>query len=60
MDRQFWTNVQYSRRECLELVSVLCSFNEKKVLEIFETVGCPIDGNNIEACHLISKKQAIC
>lgn len=51
MDRQFWTNVQYSRRECLELVSVLCSFNEKKVLEIFETVGCPIDGNNIEACH---------
>ena len=30
---------------------------EEKVLNIFEKVGCPIEGNNIEACHRISKKK---
>ena len=30
---------------------------EEKVLKIFEKVGCPIMGNNIEACHWISKKM---
>ena len=30
---------------------------EEKVLKIFEKVRCPIEGNNIEACHRISKKN---
>ena len=30
---------------------------EKKVLKIFEKVGCPIEGNNIEACHRLSEKK---
>ena len=61
MERQCWANAQYSRRECLELVGVPRSVSdgdlEEKVLKIFEKVGCPIEGNNIEACHRISKKK---
>ena len=61
MERQCWANAQYSRRECLELVGMPCSVSdgdlEEKVLKIFEKVGCPIEGNNIEACHQISKKN---
>ena len=60
MERQCWANAQYSRRECLELVGVTRSVSdgnlEEKVLKIFEKVGCPIEGNNIEACHPMSKK----
>ena len=28
-----------------------------KVLKIFEKVGYPLEGNNIEACHGMSKKN---
>ena len=60
MERQCWANAQYSRRECLELVGVTRCVSdgnlEEKVLKIFEKVGCPIEGNNIEACHRMSKK----
>ena len=59
MERQCWANAQYSRRECLRLVGVPRSISdedlEEKVLKIFEKVGCPLEGNNIEACHRISK-----
>ena len=59
MEHQCWANAQYSRRECLELVGVPRSVSdghlEKKVLKIFEKVGCPVEGNNIETCHRISK-----
>ena len=61
MECQCWANAQYSRRECLELVGILRSVSdedlEKKVLKIFEKVGCPIEGNNIEACHRLSEKK---
>ena len=61
MERQFWANAQYSRRECLDLVGVPHSVSdgglEKKVLKRFEKVGCLIKGNNIEACHQIRKKK---
>ena len=60
MEHQCWANAQYSRRECLELVGVTRCVSdgnlEEKVLKIFEKVGCPIEGNNIEACHRMSKK----
>ena len=61
MEHQCCANAQYSRRECLELVGVPRSVSdgdlEEKVLKIIEKVGCPIEGNNIEACHQISKKN---
>ena len=64
MERQCWANVQYSRRECLELAGVPGSASdddlEEKVLKVFEgilKVGCPVEGNNIQACHRISKKK---
>ena len=61
MERQCWANAQFYKRECLELVGVPRSVSdenlEEKVLKIFEKVGCPIEGNNIEACHRISKKN---
>ena len=61
MEHQCWANAQYSRRECLELVGVPRSVSdgdsEEIVLKIFEKVGCPIEGNNIEACDRIRKKM---
>ena len=61
MARQCCANSQYSRRECLELVSVPRSVSdgdlEEKVLKIFENIGCPIEGNSIEVCHQINKKK---
>ena len=63
MERQCRVNAQYSRRECLELVSVPRSVSdgdlEENVLKIFEKVGCSIEENNIEACHWTSKKKKI-
>ena len=60
MERQCCVNAQYSRLECSEVVGLPRSVSdgdlEKKVLKIFEKVGCPIKGNNIEACYRISKK----
>ena len=61
IERQCWANAQYSRRKCLEFVGVRLSVSdgelEEKFLKIFEKVGYPIEGNNIEACHRISKKK---
>ena len=61
MKRQCWVNAQYSRRECLELVGVPRSVSDgdlkEKILQIFEKLGCPIEGNNIEACQRTSKKK---
>ena len=37
--------------------SVSDSDLEEKALKIFEKVGCPIEGNIIEACHRISKRN---
>ena len=54
-------NTQYSRRECLEVVGILCSVDdntlEEKVIQVFQKAGCNIDSGNIEACHCIAKKN---
>ena len=61
LDRQCWANAQYSRRECLEIVSIPRSVNdnslEEKVIQVFEKVGCNIDSSNIEECHCITKRN---
>ena len=60
MDLQSCTNAQYSRRDCLELMGIPGSVSDgdlvEKVLKIFEKVSCPVEGNNIEACHRVQKK----
>ena len=59
LDRQSWANAQYSRRECLEIVSIPRSVDgnslEEKVIQVFEKVGCNIDSSNIEAFHCLTK-----
>ena len=50
VERKSWSNEQYSRRECLEIVSILESVTdspfEKTALNIFEELGVSID-----TCH---------
>ena len=61
IEHQCWANDQYSIHECFELVGVPRSVSdgdlEEIVLKIFEKVGCPIEGNNIEAYDRIRKKM---
>ena len=56
LERQCWAIAEYSRRECLEIVGILRSADDKsldeKVIQVFKKVGC-----NIQACHCISKKN---
>ena len=45
LTRQCWANVQYSRRECLDIVGIPRLSGEdleEKVLNIFEKLGCDI------------------
>ena len=62
MERQCWANAQYSRRECIDIISIPSEVKaddlEEKVAKIFETLGCSIPPNRIEACHGVSKKCA--
>ena len=61
LEKQCWAKVQYSRRECLELVGIPSSIGhdqlEDKVLEIFNKVACNIVKENVEACHPIGKNN---
>ena len=58
VERQCWTNAQYSRRECLEVAGIPHDFSienlESKVLEVFNKVGCEIHSSDIEAFHLLT------
>ena len=61
LERECWANAEYSRRECLEIVSIPRSVDdnslEEKVVQVFEKVGCNIDSSNIEVCHRITKRN---
>ena len=63
IERQCWANVQYSRRECLDVIDVPSEVDadvlEEKVLNIFGKVGCDIPPERIEACDRISKKSSV-
>ena len=60
IERQYWAIVQYSRRECLEVVAIPKEVEQKdlegKVLSVLENVGCKINPDNIEDCHRLNKK----
>ena len=56
-----WSNEQYSRRECLEIVgipeSVTDSSFEETALNIFKELGVCIDASDIEACHRVGPQS---
>ena len=55
MERQCWVNIQYSRRECLEMTGIARQVDvknlEKKVLLISQKIGCTIDPSFADDCH---------
>ena len=61
LERQCWSNSQYSRRECLELTGIPETSDnntlESTVLKIFEKLEVNMDPSNVEDCHWISSKN---
>ena len=61
IERHCWLNAQYSRWECLDIVGIPSGMEtdalEKKVVAIFEKLGCIILTEHIETCHRITKKN---
>ena len=64
VERQCWSNAQYSRRECLEVVGIPSSVNirdlEDKACTVFNRIGVVVKPDDIEACHrLYNDKETI-
>ena len=63
LEIQCWANIQYSRKECLEVAvipeSVKQNELEDKVLRIFKKVGCDVPSDNIEACHRVGRHNDV-
>ena len=63
MERKYWANAQYSRRECLELVGIPQSVKdddlEKIVTKIVNKVGINITERDMQAVHRIGKEGSI-
>ena len=61
LERQCWSNSQYSRRECLELTGIPETSDnntlESTVLKIFEKLEVKVDLSNVEDFHSISSKN---
>ena len=61
LERQCWLNAQYSRKECVEVVTIPCQVDDKdleaKVLSIFQKVGCTIAPEFIDDCHRLGKNN---
>ena len=61
MERQYWANARYSRRECLEVAGIPRQVDdknlEKKMLSIFQKIGCIIDPTFIDDCHRLGKNN---
>ena len=55
LDRQTWSNSQYSRRECLELSGIPETIENNglkgTVLGIFEKLDVMVDPSNVGDCH---------
>ena len=55
LERQCWSNAQYSRRETLEISGILENIDdgelEGKVLNVLSKLDVNIDPANVEACH---------
>ena len=55
LERQCWSNAQYSRRETLEISGIPENIDEGelegKVLTVLSKLDVNIDPENVEACH---------
>ena len=60
-ERQYWANVQYSRRECLEGVGIPQPVNndklEERVCDIFQEIGVNLSPDNLETSHRRKNKD---
>lgn len=61
LERQCWSNEQYSRRECLEISGIPEDTSsetlEKTVLDVFSKIDVDIQPDNIEACHWLKSDR---
>ena len=61
LERQTWSNSQYSRRECLELSGIPETIENKDlegtVLGIFEKLNVMVDPSSVEHCHWIKPSK---
>ena len=61
LERQTWSNSQYSRRECLELSGIPETTENKDlegtVLDIFEKLDVMVDPSDVEDCHWIKPSK---
>ena len=62
LEKQCWSNEQYSRRECLEISGLPDNVHDDKledtVLEVFQKIDITIQPENIEACHWLKSDRA--
>ena len=60
LERKCHANEQYSRRECLEILGIPAEVGdkdiEKKVLEVLDAIGSPVNTDLVEDCHRIPSK----
>ena len=60
LERQSWSNSQYSRQECLEITGIPDKTDQKDLgntaLNIFRKLDVEIDSSNIEDCHWYPNK----
>ena len=60
LERQCWSNCQYSRLECLEISGLPGSMEnselEHTALKLFKNLDVEIDSSNIEDCHWLPSK----
>ena len=61
LECQCWVNAQYSRKECVEVVSIPRQVDDKdleaKVLSIFQKVGCTFAPEYTDDCHRLGKNN---
>ena len=59
LEKKYWRNEQYSRRECVEIVGIHDSINEIKVCEFIGKVTVDINVNQdcLESCYPLSSDK---
>ena len=60
IEKQYWRNAQYSRRECLEISGIPSSVSdndlEDVVCKAIAKAGVEVSGKDIDDCHRIGKR----
>ena len=61
LECKYWSNEQYSTRECLEISGIPCDTEagelEETVLKAFEKLDIDIDSKNVEDCHWLKTRN---